>query len=54
MNRYHSTEADREEQQSSDGRGGRGRSGGILAVTAIAVSLMTGFAQSSAPGDRSA
>lgn len=53
MNRHHSMEMDRNEQRSSDGRERR-RSGGMLAVAAIAVSLMTGCAQHVAPDSRSA
>ena len=54
MNRYHSIGMDHKERRSSDGGERRGRSGGMLAVAAIAVSLMTGCAQNAAPDSRSA
>ncbi len=50
MNRYHS----RHEQRKSDVGERRGRASGMLAVAAIAASLMSGCAQDAPPGGRSA
>ncbi len=54
MNRYRSIGMDCKEQRSSEVRGRRGRLSGMLAVAAIAASLMTGCAENSATAGRSA